>query len=156
MHRSATRQGSLNEQKGDADAASWLPPNKSYRCAYVARQVAIKIKYRLWMTTAENQTISRILDGCGNEPLPAIGSQLTPAARSTTPAPTSQPRVASPPTTSKPAPPVQPTTAAPPPTDVYYANCAAVRAAGKAPLHTGDPGYRSGLDRDSDGVACEN
>lgn len=38
---------------------------------------------------------------------------------------------------------------------VYYANCAAVRAAGAAPLRRGDPGYRSGLDRDDDGVACE-
>ena len=39
--------------------------------------------------------------------------------------------------------------------DVYYASCAAARAAGTAPLHRGDPGYRSGLDRDGDGVACE-
>lgn len=38
---------------------------------------------------------------------------------------------------------------------VYYPNCAAVRAAGKAPLHAGQPGYRPGLDRDNDGVACE-
>jgi len=30
-----------------------------------------------------------------------------------------------------------------------------VRAAGKAPLHAGEPGYRSGLDGDSDGIACE-
>lgn len=37
----------------------------------------------------------------------------------------------------------------------YYANCSAVRAAGAAPLHSGDPGYRRGLDRDGDGVACE-
>lgn len=37
----------------------------------------------------------------------------------------------------------------------YYANCSAARAAGAAPLHKGDPGYRSGLDRDNDGVACE-
>jgi Excalibur calcium-binding domain len=37
----------------------------------------------------------------------------------------------------------------------YYANCAAARAAGAAPLHKGDPGYRSGLDRDGDGTACE-
>src|SRR5664280_2749432 len=36
-----------------------------------------------------------------------------------------------------------------------YANCAAARAAGAAPLHRGDPGYRSGLDRDGDGIACE-
>jgi hypothetical protein len=37
----------------------------------------------------------------------------------------------------------------------YYRNCAAARAAGVAPLHRGDPGYRSGLDRDGDGIACE-
>ena len=37
----------------------------------------------------------------------------------------------------------------------YYANCAAARAAGAAPLYQGQPGYRSKLDRDEDGVACE-
>jgi len=37
----------------------------------------------------------------------------------------------------------------------YYANCAAARAAGVAPLHVGDPGYRKALDRDGDGIACE-
>ncbi|MFJ8753309.1 excalibur calcium-binding domain-containing protein [Streptomyces sp. NPDC102441] len=36
-----------------------------------------------------------------------------------------------------------------------YANCTAVRAAGAAPIHRGDPGYGSHLDRDGDGVACE-
>ncbi len=57
------------------------------------------------------------------------------------------------PTTTAPA-----TTAAPAPTKpaaVRYANCAAVRAAGKAPLRRGAPGYRAGLDTDGDGVACE-
>ncbi|MEV4206647.1 excalibur calcium-binding domain-containing protein [Nocardia salmonicida] len=44
---------------------------------------------------------------------------------------------------------------APAPASAYYKNCAAAKAAGAAPLHTGDPGYRSGLDRDGDGVACE-
>lgn len=38
---------------------------------------------------------------------------------------------------------------------VYYKNCSAARAAGVAPLHAGDPGYASHLDRDDDGVACE-
>ncbi|WP_328933243.1 MULTISPECIES: excalibur calcium-binding domain-containing protein [unclassified Streptomyces] len=38
---------------------------------------------------------------------------------------------------------------------VYYKDCDAARAAGAAPLHRGDPGYRSELDRDGDGVACE-
>mgnify|MGYP002508349017 FL=1 len=40
-------------------------------------------------------------------------------------------------------------------TNVYYKNCAAVRAAGKAPLYQGQPGYSSKLDRDGDGIACE-
>ena len=42
--------GSLNEQKGDGDAATWLPPNKPFRCAYVARQVSVKAKYGLYVT----------------------------------------------------------------------------------------------------------
>lgn len=42
-----------------------------------------------------------------------------------------------------------------PSSSAYYDNCAAARAVGAAPLLTGRPGYRSGLDRDGDGVACE-
>ena len=37
----------------------------------------------------------------------------------------------------------------------YYANCAAARQAGAAPIYRGEPGYRPALDRDNDGVACE-
>jgi hypothetical protein len=37
----------------------------------------------------------------------------------------------------------------------YYANCAAARAAGAAPVNEGDPGYSRRLDRDGDGVGCE-
>lgn len=47
------------------------------------------------------------------------------------------------------------TTAAPTTASVFYANCDAVRAAGKAPLYRGQPGYRSALDRDNDGIACD-
>lgn len=39
--------------------------------------------------------------------------------------------------------------------EVYYKNCTAVREAGKAPLHKGEPGYAAHLDRDGNGVACE-
>lgn len=39
--------------------------------------------------------------------------------------------------------------------DVYFPNCSAARAAGAAPIQVGEPGYRSRLDRDNDGVACE-
>lgn len=39
--------------------------------------------------------------------------------------------------------------------EIYFPNCAAARAAGVAPIHSGEPGYRRKLDRDGDGVACE-
>jgi hypothetical protein len=62
--------GPTNEAKGDGDAATWLPPNKSFRCRYVARQVAVKTKYHLYVTTAERDAISGVLAGCAGEPLP--------------------------------------------------------------------------------------
>lgn len=54
----------LNRQKGDGDAATWLPPYKSYRCTYVARQVAVKTKYKLWVTAPEKAAISNLLTAC--------------------------------------------------------------------------------------------
>ncbi|EWG10379.1 excalibur calcium-binding domain-containing protein [Cytobacillus firmus] len=39
--------------------------------------------------------------------------------------------------------------------NVYYKNCDAVKAAGAAPIRTGDLGYSRKLDRDGDGIACE-
>lgn len=63
-------QGRLNLQKGDGDAATWLPPLKSYRCEYVARQVSVKAKYGLWMTKPEMEAIVRILSKCADQVLP--------------------------------------------------------------------------------------
>jgi hypothetical protein len=54
----------LNRQKGDGDAATWLPPLKSFRCKYVAIQVAVKAKYLLWVTSAEREAIIKVLDNC--------------------------------------------------------------------------------------------
>ena len=62
--------GRLNSQKGDGDAATWLPPLKSYRCEYVSRQVAVKIKYKLWFTAPEKEAIVRILKSCPEKALP--------------------------------------------------------------------------------------
>jgi hypothetical protein len=118
---------SANRQKGDGDAATWLPANRGYRCAYVARQVAVKAAYGLWVTQAEHDVIARVLEGCPGEPVP---SSSTPAPEAPAPAPT------------------QPVTEP-------YANCAAARAAGAAPLHRGDPGWSDSMDGDGDGVACE-
>ena len=62
--------GSLNSQKGDGDAATWLPPNKSYRCTYVARQIAVKSRYQLWVTAPEKKAMEKILQSCPSELLP--------------------------------------------------------------------------------------
>lgn len=127
--------GRSNAQKGDGDAATWLPKNKGFRCAYVARQVAVKATYGLWVTHAEHEAIARVLTACPDEPAPT--SSFANAA----------------PVQSKPAPAPAPVEKAP--TEVYYANCTAVRAAGAAPIRSGEPGYTRKLDRDGDGVACE-
>lgn len=60
-----------NQGKSDGDAATWLPPNKKFRCQYVARQVSVKYKYQLWVTEAEKDAISKVLQNCPQEP--AIG-----------------------------------------------------------------------------------
>ena len=117
--------GFLNQQKGDGDAATWLPPDRAYRCAYVARQVAVKRDYGLWMTAAERDAIAGVLAGCPDEPLPGeeAGAPALPPADT---------------------PPVR------------YADCAAVRAAGAAPIRRGDPGFDPAFDGDGDGIGCES
>ncbi|MGY1786493.1 GmrSD restriction endonuclease domain-containing protein [Geodermatophilus sp. SYSU D00698] len=119
--------GPLNQAKGDSDAATWLPPARSYRCAYVARQVAVKVTYGLWMTRAERDAVAGVLDACPDEPLPGRGPLPGQEAPGSAP--------------SAPATP--------------YPDCAAVRAAGAAPLREGDPGWNPSLDGDGDGVGCE-
>ena len=56
--------GPTNEKKGDGDAATWLPPDKSYRCAYVARQIGVKARYGVWVTKAEKEAMARVLATC--------------------------------------------------------------------------------------------
>ena len=56
--------GPTNEKKGDGDAATWLPPDKSYRCAYVARQIGVKARYGVWVTKAEKEAMTRVLATC--------------------------------------------------------------------------------------------
>ncbi|MDO4413162.1 HNH endonuclease family protein [Cutibacterium sp.] len=64
-------EGKANQQKSAGDAATWLPPNKSYRCDYVSRQIVVKKKYHLWVTSAERNAMVRVLSTCPNHPLPA-------------------------------------------------------------------------------------
>lgn len=62
--------GLANQNKGDSDAASWLPPNKDYRCFYVARQIAVKQRYSLWITQAEYVAMAQTLAKCPDQALP--------------------------------------------------------------------------------------
>jgi Protein of unknown function (DUF1524)/Excalibur calcium-binding domain len=117
--------GPLNQQKGDGDAATWLPPDGSYRCAYVARQVAVKSGYGLWVTRAERDAAATVLAGCPDEPLPG-GASADVAVQ-----------------------------AAPAPAGTTYADCDAVRAAGAAPIRRGSPGWTDAFDGDGDGIGCE-
>ena len=62
--------GQTNASKGDSDASAWLPPNKSYRCAYVARQIAVKLKYGIWVIAAEKTAMQGVLSSCPGQKLP--------------------------------------------------------------------------------------
>jgi Protein of unknown function (DUF1524) len=95
--------GPTNEQKGDADAASWLPPNNAFRCSYVAIQVAVKMRYHLWVTPAEHQAVESVLATCPTQPLPTGGPPV--AASPTTAPPSAGPLSSSaPPATAAPVP----------------------------------------------------
>ena len=56
--------GPANQDKSASDAATWLPPNKAFRCHYVARQISVKAAYRLWVTPAEKDAMQRTLASC--------------------------------------------------------------------------------------------
>ena len=56
--------GRLNSQKGDGDAATWLPPLKNIRCAYVSQQIVVKAKYGLWVTPPEKAAMRSLLAKC--------------------------------------------------------------------------------------------
>lgn len=62
--------GRTNQAKGDGDAATWLPPSRAYRCAYVARQIAVKQRYRLWVTPPERDAMLRVLATCPTQAVP--------------------------------------------------------------------------------------
>lgn len=60
-----------NSSKGDSDAATWLVPNKSFRCDYVSRQIAVKLRYKLWITKSEKTAIRSVLAECPGQYLPS-------------------------------------------------------------------------------------
>ncbi|MGN6612567.1 MAG: GmrSD restriction endonuclease domain-containing protein, partial [Angustibacter sp.] len=136
--------GPTNASKGDGDAATWLPPVKSYRCAYVARQVAVKRTYGLWVTRAEKDAIARVLARCPDQKLPSrrafrLGGGTVVAA----PAPST--------TTSAPARPSSTSG-----TDPRFGTCKEAKSHGYGPYERGvDPEYDWYRDNDHDGMVCE-
>ena len=71
--------GPANQDKSASDAATWLPPNKAFRCHYVARQISVKAAYRLWVTPAEKEAMKRVLGACPQQqtivPRPGTGPE---------------------------------------------------------------------------------
>ena len=78
--------GPANSQKGDGDAATWLPPNKTFRCDYVARQISVKATYNLWVTQAEHDALAKVLGDCSDQPAPTNEKAPAPTATASTPA----------------------------------------------------------------------
>jgi hypothetical protein len=142
--------GPANRQKGDSDAATWLPSNRSFRCTYVALQTADKLKYNLWVTAAERDAIAKVLAACPDQVLPggegtAAGFRPAPEAPHDTPAEVPGAGGSG---TQDAAPPAGST--------VSYATCAEVEAAGAAPIRAGEPGWDERFDRDGDGIGCQS
>lgn len=56
--------GRLNQQKGAGDAATWLPPNRAFRCDYAKSIITVKDRYGIWVTAAEHDALGQQLDTC--------------------------------------------------------------------------------------------
>lgn len=53
-----------NFDKAFRDAASWLPPNEAFRCAFIARQIEVKTAYGLWVSEKEKDAMASVLARC--------------------------------------------------------------------------------------------
>jgi hypothetical protein len=165
---------SLNRQKGDGDAATWLPPNKSYRCEYVARQIAVKHKYGLWVVKAEKDAMERVLeqDATTSPPSPRMSTGPVPVTVTMSPRRKRPARLKSEVLElgiirfTGPVRPVRD-----PSSNGSSSSSSGSSSSGSTHLlrelhgrarsrcrtcsHRGEPGYGSHLDRDGDGVGCE-
>lgn len=143
--------GPLNNQKGDGDAATWLPPSKPFRCQYVARQIAVKHAYGLWVTAAEKSAMERVLGSCADEPLPTDDSVVRVVVLGDKPTekPADKP-------TDKPADKPTQKPSAKDELDPDYGTCKEAIRAGAGPYYRDrDPEYYYYRDGDKDGVTCE-
>lgn len=56
--------GHDNMAKGSKSADQWMPPNTTYACTYASKQVQIKTRYALTVTTSEKQALADALATC--------------------------------------------------------------------------------------------
>jgi len=141
---------SSNRSKGADPPDQWRPANSDSWCAYADGWVKIKSSWGLSVTTPERDALGQMLDTCGIAgPVWPVGGTAFTSPTGAAPSGSASGGAAV--TPAVPVTPAAPATGA----DVYYANCTAARAAGAAPMRAGQPGYRTALDGDKDGVACE-
>jgi len=139
---------SSNRQKGDSNAASWLPPRTAYRCSYVARQIAVKKKYALSVTPSERDAMARVLQTCPLVRIPAGGlAPLSPPGLKNV---GGNPPLGGGGTTNAGG------SVSNGKLDPQFSSCAKAKAAGYGPYVKGkDPEYSWYRDGDSDGTVCE-
>lgn len=159
----------LNTFKGDKDASKWLPSygrshsswgHQEADCLFVARQVAVKQKYNLSVTTAEHDVISEVLTStCPGQLLPTEPAMSVEVPSVKTPEVKKAPKKSA----SKPVPSKAPAKSTPvkskpaaSSTDPDMGSCKKAKAEGYGPYVEGvDEEYSFYRDADGDGTVCE-
>lgn len=144
----------LNRFKSDKDASEWLPSyGKSngsgvvaeFDCPYVARQIAVKTKYSLWVTSSEKSAMKTVISECPALTLPTGGVDVKNLPKASD--------------VEKPQPKTESLkTAAPQPkngSDPDMGSCSQAKAAGYGPYTKGQVEYGFYRDGDGDGTVCE-
>lgn len=137
--------GPLNGQKGDGDTATWLPPNKAFRCHYVARQATVKATYSLWVTQAEKDAMISVLSGCTAQDV-AFDSTTAASTGAVSVEPAMPQEVA----------PTEQSNESQVGNDPQFSSCAKAKEQGYGSYSRDvDPEYVWYKDGDNDGIACE-
>ncbi|WP_143180969.1 excalibur calcium-binding domain-containing protein [Buchananella hordeovulneris] len=166
---------SASSERNQRAADEWLPSG-SGRCTLAARQVKVKTKYHLAVSKAEAKQLSQALAGCQETKVAAekkaaaekaaaekkAAEEKAAAERKAAEEKAAAERAEADRRAAEQAaetgyeePYVEAPLEVSQAEDVYFNNCREARAAGYVNIFEGEPGYRRKLDRDGDGIACE-